>query len=367
MNRQTLITAICASAATACLIISIQYYKKARTIKNSNPDSESDLVLEPLHLVSKEQEQDMKEALMKEQLARNIAFLGKDGVDRVQNSFVIIVGLGGVGSHAANMLLRSGVGKLRLIDFDQVTLSSLNRHAVANRAHVGIPKVTAMKQNLLEISPDATIEDIVDIFTAESAERLLDGKPDFVLDCIDNIKTKAELINYCCSRGLRIVSSMGAGAKADPSRIQIADISSTYEDHLARATRRELKKLGFAGNCPVVYSTEKPGEIKLLPLEDSKVPEADQYANLPTFRSRILPVLGTIPALFGNAMASFTLTEIARFSTEPLVSKSDVKQIQRFYMELVQSEQKLHGSNAVVRLTAEDLGFIFEDVIFNDM
>jgi tRNA A37 threonylcarbamoyladenosine dehydratase len=136
---------------------------------------------------------------------------------------------------------------------------------------------------------------------------------------------------------------MGAGAKSDPSRIQIADISETFEDSLARSTRQTLRKNGCNDKVPVVYSTEKPSSLGLVPLDDEKVEEADQYSALPTFRSRILPVLGTIPALFGNAMASHVLTELAGFKTEPLSYKANRKIFETLYKQLSQSEIKKHG------------------------
>jgi tRNA A37 threonylcarbamoyladenosine dehydratase len=126
------------------------------------------------------------------------------------------------------MLLRSGVQHIRLIDFDQVTLSSLNRHAVATRADVGLAKVEAMKRRLLDILPQANIESCNTLFDKDSASDLLSGNPDFVLDCIDNVNTKVDLLEACVVRGIKVLSSMGSGAKADPTRIQIADISETF-------------------------------------------------------------------------------------------------------------------------------------------
>jgi hypothetical protein len=136
---------------------------------------------------------------------------------------------------------------------------------------------------------------------------------------------------------------MGAGAKSDPSRIQIGDISDTYEDPLSRSCRRILKRLGCDSKVPVVYSTERPGNVKLLPLPDSNIEESDQYSTLPTFRSRILPVLGPIPALFGTAMASFVVTEIAGVLTEPLVVKNTRKVVEKCFSDLIHSERKHLG------------------------
>ncbi|KAJ3346998.1 hypothetical protein HDU91_006913 [Kappamyces sp. JEL0680] len=283
------------------------------------------------------------EELVQEQLSRNTLFLGQD----------------------AHMLVRAGVERIRLIDFDQVSLSSLNRHAVATRADVGTPKVLAMKKHLLETVPHARIDAVNQLFNLEHAHELLKGDPDFVLDCIDNLETKAQLIGYCSKHKLKIIASMGAGAKADPSRIQIADINETIEDQLAKQTRKTLRAHGFEGKVPCVYSTEKPGKVGLTSLSEDKVEDADQYAPLPSFRSRILPVLGTIPALFGNAMASYVLTELACFPTDPLPFKTNKKQGERFWRDLYSKEVQMHGGkkneHVDMFVTAKECGFIFED------
>ncbi|RKO85210.1 hypothetical protein BDK51DRAFT_5224, partial [Blyttiomyces helicus] len=299
------------------------------------------------------------EDLVREQLARNYAFLGEEGVKKVRGAFVVVVGLGGVGNHAAHMLLRSGVEHLRLIDFDQVTLSSLNRHAVATRADVGTPKAICLAKHLAEIAPHAKIEARVDMFDLRVADELLAGKPDYILDCIDNLDTKIDLIKYCVDHGLKVTASMGAGAKCDPSRIQIADISETFEDPLARSTRKMLRLKGINSGVPVVYSTEKPGDVKLLPLEEEKVATAEEYAALPNFRVRILPVLGTLPALFGNAMASYVLTSLADWKTEPLPIKLRDKTYIKLHKELVNRERDVF--NDPVPLNVADCGYIFEE------
>ncbi|KAI8846631.1 hypothetical protein BC829DRAFT_398143 [Chytridium lagenaria] len=210
------------------------------------------------------------------------------------------------------MLLRSGVQRLRLIDFDQVSLSSLNRHAVARRSDVGSPKALCLAKHFNEIFPDTIIEPIVRLFDLKAADTLLEGNPDYVL--------------------------------ADPSHIQIADLSETFEDPLARSTRKGLKLKGIDGGVPVVYSTEKPGTVKLLPLEGEKVEEANEYGPLPNFRARILPVLGTLPALFGNAMASFVITELAGFATHPLRVKQRTKVYERILKDLKQEVLKKRQS-----------------------
>ncbi|KAI8896100.1 hypothetical protein BC833DRAFT_598844 [Globomyces pollinis-pini] len=357
--QQTIVlTAIVSSLITVGGLSTYQSFRRQKTIRKIKSDLTVDW----------DKQEEIKsfngdlEVIVNEQLSRNIAFLGIDGVKALRSSFVVVVGLGGVGSHAAHMLVRAGVENIRFIDFDQVTLSSLNRHAVANREDVGIPKVIAMKNHLLKIVPHAKIEARVQMFDLEHAPDLLSGNPTFVLDCIDHLKTKAELIAYCSKNNIRVISSMGAGAKADPSRIQIADISETFEDPLARSTRAALRKMGCSAPVPVVYSTEKAGIVKLVPLDEEKVEEADQYSTLPTFRSRILPVLGTIPALFGNAMASYVLTELAGFETEPLAIKRNKRKIQDLYKSVVKAERSILGEDCQLKVNAEDAHFIFEEV-----
>ena len=200
------------------------------------------------------------ESLVREQLSRNYAFLGEEGMNAIRNSFVIVVGAGGVGSWAALMLLRSGVGRLRLIDFDQVSLSSLNRHACATLADVGRPKVVCCQQFFERIAPWAHVEAYVDLFRDSEADRLLAGAPTYVIDAIDNLDTKVDLIKYCARHDIKVFSSMGAGAKADPSCIQISDISTTVEDPLARVVRRELRVAGIPPIPPP--GSEDPKALK---------------------------------------------------------------------------------------------------------
>ncbi|KAJ1910219.1 hypothetical protein IWQ60_010772 [Tieghemiomyces parasiticus] len=329
------------------------------------------------------------EFLVREQLARNIAFLGEEGMARLRASHVVVVGAGGVGSWATVMLARSGVEYIRVIDFDQVTLSSLNRHAVATLADVGTPKVRALKTHLRQITPQVHIDARVALFRgtgqaqqlqagdqdshgelASTADQLIlglpteDGRPSYVLDCIDNIDTKLDLLQYCHDRGITVISAMGAGAKADPSRIQIADISETFEDPLARSVRRQLKKRGVPSGIPVVYSTEKPGPVKLLPLEESRVEEADDFAVLPEFRARILPVLGTLPAIFGMVMATYVICQLAQFppTMEPLAIKRRDALYHRLHRDLANRDALLHHHHKHIPLSEEDVAYCFEEV-----
>jgi tRNA threonylcarbamoyladenosine dehydratase len=253
-------------------------------------------------------------------------FLTPVGLDKLRDAFVIVVGCGGVGSHCATALARSGVSKLRLIDFDQVTLSSLNRHAVATLADVGIPKVQCLQRRLIAISPWVKFDARNQKFEEDVATELLSAwpengqKPDFVVDAIDNIGTKVALLKYCHDNNLPVISSAGAGCKSDPTRILVGDIGTSTYDRLSKATRRRLKLLGITSGIPVVYSTEQSGEGKaeLLPVSEEEVDKGavSDLGVLPSFRVRILPVLGTLPAIFGYVVANHVILSITGTSRQ---------------------------------------------------
>lgn len=291
------------------------------------PDKE-DLRTEAL--ARRAQAGDFDDELILEQLARNRVFLGPEGLDRLRAAVVVVVGCGGVGSHAAAALARSGVARLRLVDFDQVTLSSLNRHAVATLADVGLPKVQCLQRRLAAVAPWVRFDLRLDKFDGDSAARLLgawgeEGEgvkekaaggraPDFVIDAIDNIETKVALLKYCHDHKLPVISAMGAGCKSDPTRIIVGDISSSTDDALSRATRRRLKLQGVTHGIPAVYSTERSadGKAQLLPLAEEEFQKGSvgDLGVLPDFRVRILPVLGTMPAIFGLTVANHVILQI---------------------------------------------------------
>ncbi|KAI5477742.1 ubiquitin-protein ligase molybdopterin-converting factor [Pseudohyphozyma bogoriensis] len=304
------------------------------------------------------------EVIIRESLARNYVFFGDEGMEKIRGSFVVVVGLGGVGSAAATMLVRSGVGKIRLIDFDQVSLSSLNRHSTATLAQVGTPKVTSCAEYYESVAPWVEVDPRIELFGKDMADELFEGNPDYVVDCIDNIDSKIELLHYCHSRNIPVFSSLGAASKSDPSMIQISDISCTFEDPLARSVRRRLKLLGVHSGVPVVYSTEKPRpEIALLPLPDEefekgKVGELSAIAN---FRVRILPVLGPLPAMFGNAAATYVLQQLAGFKCQPLPVKNRRKAAASIYRQLSIIQEKLTGSNKLP-ISEDDCLYLFEEL-----
>ncbi|KAG5652650.1 hypothetical protein H0H81_004206 [Sphagnurus paluster] len=307
-KTQLIATAAGASFATAGLISAYSAYSRSvrrkqlsEEIHRSLSTQKSNLdvnslshVSTPSTLPQEELTGDYDEVLIKEQLARNYAFFGENGMAKVRGGTVVVVGCGGVGSWAAVMLVRSGVSKIRLVDFDYVTLSSLNRHATACLTDVGTPKVKCIERTLKNISRWVEVDARIDIWRKEEGGDLLEGA-DWVIDAIDNITTKVDLLKYCYDHNIKVFSSMGAGAKCDPTRIQISDISNTVYDPLARSVRRRLRLLGVSSGIPVVYSTEVPGDVKLLPLPEDEFQKGPvkELGIFDDFRVRILPVLGT--------------------------------------------------------------------------
>ncbi|KAL8671635.1 MAG: hypothetical protein Q9168_003862 [Polycauliona sp. 1 TL-2023] len=325
------------------------------------------------------QQGDYDQDLINEQLTRTASFLTPLRFEKLKSSFVVVVGLGGVGSHCTAALARSGVSRIRLIDFDQVTLSSLNRHAVATLADVGTPKVQCVRKRLEAVVPWVHWECMNEVWREDQGERLLakwnHGKgerPDYVVDAIDNIDSKVELLKYCYQHGLKVVSSMGAGCKSDPSRIFVGDISGSMEDPLSRTTRRKLKMMGVSEGIPVVYSTEKPGpgKAQLLPLPEEEFlkGKVNELSVLPDFRARILPVLGTVPAIFGYTVANFVILELTDYPHETGAGKVREKMYDGILSGLQGQEERLArtaGQDPMglkVPVSKDDVGYLVEEV-----
>lgn len=164
------------------------------------------------------------------------------GLARLMGARVLVFGMGGVGSFAAEALARSGVGQLALIDFDEVCITNVNRQLHALKGNVGRQKVDVMAERLRLVHPSAEITPIARFYSAESSDELLAGPVDFVVDAIDNVTAKVHLIASCLARGIPLVSSMGAAARLDPTRIRTADLSDTHSDPLARHVRKLLRQ-----------------------------------------------------------------------------------------------------------------------------
>ncbi|KKK18013.1 ThiF domain protein [Aspergillus rambellii] len=406
-QAQLAATAVLSGAAVAGVILGYQKFKRREAVKElkaSIPDlnqrhhakmlTEYGTASSGPHwtkedersaaLARRAQEGDYDDELILEQLARNRVFLTDEGLAKLRGSFIIVVGCGGVGSHAVASLARSGVGKIRLIDFDQVTLSSLNRHALATLADVGTPKVHTIRRRLQQIAPWIQFDCRNELFGGSVADDLLapwslDGsdqgrKPDYVLDCIDNITSKVELLHYCHTHSIPVISSMGAGCKSDPTRVMIGDISVSTDDRLSRSTRRRLKVLGVHSGIPVVFSTEKPGPGKatLLPLaeEEFSKGQVDELGVLPDFRARILPVLGTMPAVFGYTLANHVICDISGYPIDYSVGVKGKDKIYDSiqaallvsYERLAKAQAGKHLIGIRIPITKDDVSYLVDEI-----
>jgi len=192
---------------------------------------------------------------MKEQFARTALLIGEEGIERLQNSRVAVFGVGGVGGYVVEALARSGIGTLDLIDNDTVALSNLNRQIIATHKTLGKNKVDVAKDRVLEINPDVTVHAHKVFYLPETAKQFDFTEFDYVVDAIDTVTGKLQLIEEAKRCGVPIISSMGAGNKLDPTAFCVADISKTSVCPLAKVMRRELKKRGIE-HVKVVYSKE---------------------------------------------------------------------------------------------------------------
>lgn len=309
------------------------------------------------------------EELVREQLARNYAFLTEEGMEKVRSQRIVVVGCGGVGSWVIAMLVRSGVGTIRMVDFDQVSLSSLNRHAVANLSDVGRSKVECLFYHLNKVAPWVDIQTRNQLWNLQAGEDLIFGdnfKPTLVVDCIDNIDTKVDLLAFCHNHNVPVISSGGAACKSDPTRINIADILKTEEDPLARSVRIRLMKRGIVESIPVVFSAEKPDprKAKLLPLNETEVEKGDinELSAMKNFRVRILPVLGTMPGMFGLALSTHIITNIAGYPTEYVEGKNRIKFYDGILQSLAGQQARIGHLDQRTPIATKDVPYIVEEV-----
>ncbi|KAG2229618.1 hypothetical protein BDF21DRAFT_496908 [Thamnidium elegans] len=348
-TRLTL-TAIAASALTATALLGYQSVTRPRLVTSKKTRAAVDLptFVSIIDEESKEPVREkMDESLVLELLARNIAFFGEEGVTKIRNSFVVVLGAGAIGSWTALMLTRSGVEHIRIVDSGMVRLDTMSCNAVAKIADIGKSKATIMKKYIAEVAPNAQVEPVTTHFTLETMKDLLAGNPDYVVDTLPNIKDKVLLAKYCKENNIKIVSAMSAGVKADPTLMQMTDVSNSFTDPLARMYRRQLRKSGIDRGIPVVYSSEKSLHV------GEKVPD---------FRTRSLPVLSPVASMFGMALVTYVVTQLAEFTAYTLpTSKMRDSVYIRLQKEVASKEEYVYG-NTTETLSVTDIGYIFDEI-----
>jgi tRNA A37 threonylcarbamoyladenosine dehydratase len=231
--------------------------------------------------------------------SRTVDLLGAERFARLHGARAAVIGLGGVGSHAAVALARAGIGSLRLVDFDAVSESSLNRHAVALPADVGRPKAEVVASFLARLRPDLPVETISAFFHRDTADEVLAGPPDVVVDAIDSLNPKVELLAACVARGIPVVASLGASARTDPGLVRVASLAESRGCPLGKQLRKRLRRRGVdLSAVTAVYSIEPAGEP--LPPDPE---EGWLERGLGRERHR-QPSLPTLPGIFGYAAAN---------------------------------------------------------------
>lgn len=223
--------------------------------------------------------------------------IGDDAARRVASARVLVVGVGGVGGYAAEMLARTGVGHLTLVDSDCVAESNINRQLIATSGTVGLPKVDLFMSRFAGINPGIEVEPRMEYVSPDNVEDLLAPGYDFVVDAIDTVAPKVALISHCLRRGIRIISSMGAGGRLHPEKAGYFDLWETREDGLARAVRQRLRQQGLRRPLRVVASTEAPRRSAVIELDS------------PNKRSSYGTV-AAVPATFGILMASHVINKL---------------------------------------------------------
>lgn len=231
-------------------------------------------------------------------MERTSLLLGEEKLERLQQAHVLVVGLGGVGAYAAEMLVRAGIGRMTIADADVVSLSNINRQLVALHSTIGRLKADILAERLRDIAPDLQLTVVAKYIHDEETNTLLDAAPyDYVVDAIDTLSPKLALIKGTLDRGYAVVSSMGAGAKTDPTQMEIADIAKTHHCPLAHMLRKRLHKIGIRSGFRAVFSPEPIREGAMIVCE-----EENKKSNVGT--------ISYLPALFGIGCASVVIRDL---------------------------------------------------------
>ena len=241
----------------------------------------------------------VKEELMINWKQRTELLLGEDKMARLQSAHVLVVGLGGVGAYAAEMICRAGVGRMTIVDADTVQITNLNRQLPAMHSTLGMFKADVLEARFKDINPDLELKVLPVFLKDENIPDLLDADEyDFIVDAIDTLSPKCYLIYHALQRRIKIVSSMGAGAKSDITQVRFADLWDTYHCGLSKAVRKRLQKMGVKRKVPVVFSTEKADPKAVLLTDD----EMNKKSTCGT--------VSYMPAVFGCYLAEYVIKRL---------------------------------------------------------
>ncbi|CAK7046448.1 MAG: tRNA threonylcarbamoyladenosine dehydratase [Parabacteroides sp.] len=230
---------------------------------------------------------------------RTELLLGADRMERLAHSHVLVVGLGGVGAYAAEQICRAGIGRMTIVDADVVNESNINRQLPALHSTLGMPKAEVVARRLLDINPELKLTVLNEFLRDERTEEILsEATYDFIVDAIDSLSPKVYLLFHAYNRKIPIVSSMGAGAKTDPSQVRIADISKTSSCALAKAVRKRLRGMGISKGIPAVFSTEMANPDAIIEIDNEQC------------KRSTAGTVSYMPAIFGCYLASYVINQL---------------------------------------------------------
>ncbi len=235
-------------------------------------------------------------------LDRTKMLIGEEGLNRLLSARILVVGLGGVGAYAAEMICRAGTGSITIVDGDRIQPSNRNRQLISLKSTEGLLKAEVMGSRLLDINPDLNLEIISEYIRDERMVEILDMGYDYVVDAIDTLSPKVFLIYHSLQRKYPVVSSMGSGGKFDPLRISVTDISETTDCTLARILRKRLHRLGVRSGVTAVWSPEATDKTRILP------------AHGEVNKASVVGTVSYMPAAFGIACASVVIRDLAGIS-----------------------------------------------------
>ncbi len=229
---------------------------------------------------------------------RTAMLVGENMLEHFRNSTVAVIGVGGVGGYAAEMVVRAGIGRLVILDSDDVSVTNKNRQLLALDSTVGRPKCDVLAERLYDINPELDLIIIKEYLEAEKAGEVLGGyKIDFLVDAIDTLSPKLHLIKYCMDNGIPLVSSMGAGAKFDATAVRLTDVSKSFNCPLAYIVRKRLRHMGIKKGFKVVFSEELPDKDSIVPCEDRN-------------KKSQVGTISYIPAVFGCTCAQAAIQHL---------------------------------------------------------
>lgn len=241
----------------------------------------------------------VKEELMENWQQRTELLLGAEKMERLRKSHVLVVGLGGVGAYAAEMICRAGVGRMTIVDADIVQPTNINRQLPATHATLGMEKAKVLEARFRDINPEIELTVLPVYLKDDNIPELLDAaRYDFIVDAIDTISPKCYLIYHALQRRIKIISSMGAGAKSDITQVRFADLWDTYHCGLSKAVRKRLQKMGVKRKLPVVFSTEQADPKAVLLTDDERN------------KKFTCGTVSYMPAVFGCYLAEYVIKRL---------------------------------------------------------